>query len=77
MMSAISVAHLGCKDMDVLDVGVVGKMVDTRSLSSALDKLYFWERKLYAEVKVWSSSSDKELALFSTYTTIELMLFWR
>ncbi|KAL5650315.1 hypothetical protein ACJX0J_041124, partial [Zea mays] len=51
MMSAISVAHLGCKDMDVLDVGVVGKMVDTRSLSSALDKLYFWERKLYAEVK--------------------------
>ncbi|XP_066348647.1 protein ALTERED PHOSPHATE STARVATION RESPONSE 1-like [Miscanthus floridulus] len=51
MMSAISVAHLGCKDMDVLDVGVVGKMVDTRSLSSALEKLYFWERKLYGEVK--------------------------
>jgi len=50
--------------MDVLDVGVVGKMVDTRSLSSALEKLYFWERKLYGEVKVWSSSSDKKLALF-------------
>ncbi|XP_066345781.1 protein ALTERED PHOSPHATE STARVATION RESPONSE 1-like [Miscanthus floridulus] len=51
MMSAISVPHLGCKDMDVLDVGVVGKMVDTRSLSYALEKLYFWERKLYGEVK--------------------------
>jgi hypothetical protein len=38
--------------MDVLDVGVIGKMVDTRSLSSALEKLYFWERKLYGEVKV-------------------------
>lgn len=62
-MSAISVAHVGCKDMDVLDVGV-GKMVDSQSLSSALEKLYFWERKLYGEVKVWSSSSDKELALF-------------
>ena len=64
MMSAISVPHLGCKDMDVLDVGVVGKMVDTRSLSYVLEKLYFWERKLYGEVKVWSSSSDKKLALF-------------
>ncbi|WVZ86721.1 hypothetical protein U9M48_033463 [Paspalum notatum var. saurae] len=51
MMSAISVAHLGCKDMDLLDVGVVGKMVDSRTLSSALEKLYFWERKLYGEVK--------------------------
>ncbi|XP_020394176.1 abscisic acid receptor PYL5 isoform X2 [Zea mays] len=53
MMSAISVAHLGCKDMDVVDVGVVG-MVDSQSLSSALEKLYFWERKLYAEVKITS-----------------------
>ncbi|KAJ1272292.1 hypothetical protein BS78_06G191100 [Paspalum vaginatum] len=51
MMLAISVAHLGCKDMDLLDVGVVGKMVDSRTLSSALEKLYFWERKLYGEVK--------------------------
>uniref|UniRef100_A0A804MBC4 Abscisic acid receptor PYL9 n=1 Tax=Zea mays TaxID=4577 RepID=A0A804MBC4_MAIZE len=51
MMSAISVAHLGCKDMDAVDVGVVG-MVDSQSLSSALEKLYFWERKLYAEVKI-------------------------
>uniref|UniRef100_A0A804MBW3 BZIP transcription factor n=1 Tax=Zea mays TaxID=4577 RepID=A0A804MBW3_MAIZE len=50
MMSAISVAHLGCKDMDAVDVGVVA-MVDSQSLSSALEKLYFWERKLYAEVK--------------------------
>jgi hypothetical protein len=49
--------------MDVLDVGVIGKMVDTRSLSSALEKLYFWERKLYNEVKVWSSSSDKKTGL--------------
>jgi hypothetical protein len=63
MMSAISVAHLGCKDMDAVDVGVVA-MVDSQSLSSALEKLYFWERKLYAEVKVWSPSSDKELSLF-------------
>jgi hypothetical protein len=39
-------------------------MVDSQSLSSALEKLYFWERKLYAEVKVWSPSSDKELSLF-------------
>ncbi|XP_062186253.1 protein ROLLING AND ERECT LEAF 2-like [Phragmites australis] len=51
MMSAISVSHLGCKDMDLLDVGLVGKVVDTRSLSSVLEKLYFWERKLYGEVK--------------------------
>ncbi|CAN6235928.1 unnamed protein product [Urochloa humidicola] len=51
MISAISVSRLGCKDMDLLDVGVVGKVVDSRSLSSALEKLYFWERKLYSEVK--------------------------
>ncbi|RLM66675.1 uncharacterized protein C2845_PM16G17410 [Panicum miliaceum] len=51
MISAISVSGLGCKDMDLLDVGVVGKVVDSRSLSSALEKLYFWERKLYSEVK--------------------------
>ncbi|RCV34941.1 hypothetical protein SETIT_7G198800v2 [Setaria italica] len=51
MISAISVSRLGCKDMDLLDVGVVGKVVDSRSLSSALEKLYFWETKLYGEVK--------------------------
>ena len=38
-------------------------MVDSRGLSSALEKLYFWERKLYSEVKVCLSFSDKELAL--------------
>ncbi|OEL30885.1 hypothetical protein BAE44_0008096 [Dichanthelium oligosanthes] len=51
MISAIAVSHLGCKDMDLLDVGVVGKVVDSQSLSSALEKLYFWESKLYSEVK--------------------------
>ncbi|KAL6882641.1 hypothetical protein ACP4OV_011331 [Aristida adscensionis] len=51
MMSAIAVSHLGCKDVDLLDVGPVGK-VDSSSLSSTLEKLYFWERKLYGEVKV-------------------------
>ncbi|CAL5030570.1 unnamed protein product [Urochloa decumbens] len=51
MISAIAASRLGCKDMDLLDVGVVGKVVDSRSLSSALEKLYFWERKLYSEVK--------------------------
>ncbi|CAO2043344.1 unnamed protein product [Urochloa humidicola] len=51
MISAISVSRLGCKDMDLLDVGVVGKVADSRTLSSALEKLYFWERKLYNEVK--------------------------
>jgi hypothetical protein len=45
--------------MDLLDVGVVGKVVDSQSLSSALEKLYFWETKLYSEVKV---CPDKELA---------------
>jgi hypothetical protein len=59
MISAISVSALGCKDMDLLDVGVVGKVVDSQSLSSALEKLYFWETKLYSEVKV---CPDKELA---------------
>ena len=63
MISAIAVPGLGCKDMDLLDVRVVGKVVDSRSLSSALEKLYFWERKLYSEVKVCLSFSDKELAL--------------
>ncbi|TVU14887.1 hypothetical protein EJB05_38384, partial [Eragrostis curvula] len=51
VMSAISASHLGCKDADLLDIGLVGKVADTRSLSSALEKLYFWERKLYGEVK--------------------------
>ncbi|CAL5025967.1 unnamed protein product [Urochloa decumbens] len=51
MISAIAVSRLGCKDMDLLGVGVAGKVVDSRSLSSALEKLYFWERKLYSEVK--------------------------
>jgi hypothetical protein len=52
VISAISVSHLGCKDVDLLDVGVVGKVADSQSLSSALEKLYFWERKLYGEVRV-------------------------
>ncbi|EMS54060.1 hypothetical protein TRIUR3_21282 [Triticum urartu] len=53
MMSAISVAHLGCKDEDMLGmvIGEEGKVVDSWSLSLTLEKLYFWERKLYGEVK--------------------------
>ncbi|KAF8656426.1 hypothetical protein HU200_060699 [Digitaria exilis] len=51
MISAISVSQLGCKDMDLLDIGVPGKVVDSQTLSSALEKLFFWERKLYSEVK--------------------------
>ena len=58
MMSAISVAHLGCKDEDMLGivVGEEGKVVGSWSLSLTLEKLYFWERKLYGEVKVYSYS---------------------
>jgi hypothetical protein len=54
MMSAISVPHLGCKDEDMLGmvVGEEGKVVGSWSLSLTLEKLYFWERKLYGEVKV-------------------------
>ncbi|KAI5011637.1 hypothetical protein ZWY2020_013774 [Hordeum vulgare] len=53
MMSAISVPHLGCKDEDMLGmvVGEEGKVVGSWSLSLTLEKLYFWERKLYGEVK--------------------------
>ncbi|XP_062226433.1 protein ROLLING AND ERECT LEAF 2-like [Phragmites australis] len=51
MMSSITVSHLGCKDVDLLDVGLVEKVVDSWSLSLVLEKLYFWERKLYGEVK--------------------------
>ncbi|KAK3141797.1 hypothetical protein QOZ80_4BG0338450 [Eleusine coracana subsp. coracana] len=51
IVSAISASHLGCKDMDLLDVGLMEKVADSRTLSSALEKLYFWERKLYNEVK--------------------------
>ncbi|KAM3369273.1 hypothetical protein ACQJBY_017275 [Aegilops geniculata] len=53
MMSAISVSHLGCKDEDMLGmvVGEEGKVVGSWSLSLTLEKLYFWERKLYGEVK--------------------------
>jgi hypothetical protein len=54
---------LGCKDVDLLDVGVVGKVADSQSLSSALEKLYFWERKLYGEVKVCMLWFDKNLSL--------------
>jgi hypothetical protein len=61
VISAISVSHLGCKDVDLLDVGFVGKVTDSScSLSSALDKLYFWERKLYGEVKVCMSWFHKK-----------------
>ncbi|KAK3143984.1 hypothetical protein QOZ80_4AG0307410 [Eleusine coracana subsp. coracana] len=51
IVSAISASHLGCKDMDLLDVGLMEKMADSLTLSSTLEKLYFWERKLYSEVK--------------------------
>jgi hypothetical protein len=63
VISAISVSHLGCRDVDLLDVGLVGKVTDSCSLSSALDKLYFWERKLYGEVKVCMSWFHKNLSL--------------
>uniref|UniRef100_A0ACD5V511 Uncharacterized protein n=1 Tax=Avena sativa TaxID=4498 RepID=A0ACD5V511_AVESA len=53
MMSVISVPHLGCKDVDTLGMGVgeEGKVVGSWSLSLTLEKLYFWETKLYGEVK--------------------------
>ncbi|KQJ84051.1 nitrate regulatory gene2 protein isoform X1 [Brachypodium distachyon] len=53
VMSAISVSHLGCKDVDMLGMGVGGewKGVGSWSLSLTLEKLYFWEKKLYGEVK--------------------------
>lgn len=56
VMSAISVSHLGCKDVDMLGMGVGGewKGVGSWSLSLTLEKLYFWEKKLYGEVKVYT-----------------------
>ncbi|XP_047050292.1 protein ROLLING AND ERECT LEAF 2-like [Lolium rigidum] len=53
MMSAISVPHLGCRDVDTLGMGVAEepKVVGSWSLSLTLEKLYFWESKLYGEVK--------------------------
>jgi hypothetical protein len=56
MMSAISVPHLGCRDVDTLGMGVgeEAKVVGSWSLSLTLEKLYFWESKLYGEVKVYS-----------------------
>ncbi|KAL6651201.1 hypothetical protein ACP70R_010126 [Stipagrostis hirtigluma subsp. patula] len=62
-MSAISMSHLGCKDMDVLDVGSVGKL-DSWSIASTLEKLYFWERKLYGEVK----AEEKMRLLLAKYS---------
>ncbi|KAM0869503.1 hypothetical protein ACQ4PT_040640 [Festuca glaucescens] len=53
MVSAISVPHLGCRDVDTLGMGVSeeAKVVGSWSLSLTLEKLYFWESKLYGEVK--------------------------
>ncbi|KAG8065767.1 hypothetical protein GUJ93_ZPchr0004g39435 [Zizania palustris] len=58
LMSSISVPNLGCKGVDLADIrgGRVvmdreGVTVDSMSLSLTLEKLYFWERKLYGEVK--------------------------
>ncbi|KAK1684744.1 hypothetical protein QYE76_045592 [Lolium multiflorum] len=53
VMSAISVPHLGCRDVDTLGMGVAEepKVVGSWSLSLTLEKLYFWESKLYGEVK--------------------------
>uniref|UniRef100_J3M0E6 DUF632 domain-containing protein n=1 Tax=Oryza brachyantha TaxID=4533 RepID=J3M0E6_ORYBR len=51
LMSSIPVPNLGCKGVDFVDIRGEGVMVDSRSLSLTLEKLYFWERKLYGEVK--------------------------
>lgn len=55
LMSSIPVPNLGCKGVDLVDIRGGGVMVDSKSLSLTLEKLYFWERKLYGEVKVCSS----------------------
>ncbi|CAM0903360.1 unnamed protein product [Alopecurus aequalis] len=53
MLSAIPVPHLGCRDVDTLGMGVCEEptVVGSWSLASTLEKLYFWETKLYSEVK--------------------------
>uniref|UniRef100_A0A0D9W877 DUF632 domain-containing protein n=1 Tax=Leersia perrieri TaxID=77586 RepID=A0A0D9W877_9ORYZ len=51
LMSSIPVPNMGCKSVDFVDIRREGAVVDSKSLSSVLEKLYFWERKLYSEVK--------------------------
>ncbi|BAF15474.1 Os04g0562800 [Oryza sativa Japonica Group] len=54
LMSSIPVPNLGCKGVDLVDIRGGGVMVDSKSLSLTLEKLYFWERKLYGEVKFYA-----------------------
>ncbi|KAL5214533.1 hypothetical protein ABZP36_003685 [Zizania latifolia] len=77
LMSSISVPNLGCKGVDLVDIrgGRVvmdrgeGVMVDSISLSLTLEKLYFWERKLYGEVK-----SEEKMRLLLAKNSKQLKL---
>lgn len=55
MVSAIVLPHPDHGAVEPLDVGEE-KVIEGRSLSLTLQKLYIWEKKLYDEVKVWARS---------------------
>ncbi|KAL5215882.1 hypothetical protein ABZP36_007283 [Zizania latifolia] len=76
LMASISVPNLGCKGVDLVDirggrvvVAKEGVVVDSMSLSLTLEKLYFWERKLYAEVK-----SEEKMRLLLAKNSKQLKL---